>query len=30
MNSYLRRCTLGCLAAGLVGLIVGWSAAPTG
>ncbi len=29
MESYLRRCTAGCLALGLIGLILGWSSAPT-
>jgi hypothetical protein len=25
MNSYVRRCTFGCLTAGLLGLFLGWS-----
>jgi hypothetical protein len=26
MESYLSRCTAGCLLAGLVGLLMGWTA----
>ncbi|MCW2599164.1 MAG: hypothetical protein JWM02_993 [Frankiales bacterium] len=25
MNNYLRRCTAGCLALGLLGLMLGWT-----